>query len=173
MKAFARFKYEIWCMELASVDKLAKDNSSVKYVLVRQDLFDITVHAKGMKTKDSKGTVRAFLSMITKKNCPKKIWVDKRTKFAGGFKKVMQSWRNTNLLYNEWDQGRICWTNNTIPEKYILQLHGKQWIQVHSQIDSIRYNTKFSKKLLKRLDTKKCKEFRLFVHSVQQTTARI
>ena len=72
MKAFARFKNEIWCMDLAYVDKLAKDNNGVKYLLVRQDLFDRTVDAKGMKTKDSKETVRAFLTMITKKNRPKK-----------------------------------------------------------------------------------------------------
>ena len=43
MKAFARFKKEIWCMDLAYVDKLAQDNNSVKYLLVRQDLFDRTV----------------------------------------------------------------------------------------------------------------------------------
>ena len=73
MKAFARSKNEIWCMDLAYVDKLAKDNNGEKYLLVRQGLFDRTVDSKGMKWKDSKATVRAFLSMITKKNRPKKI----------------------------------------------------------------------------------------------------
>ena len=73
MKAFARLKNEIWCMDLAYVDKLAKDNNGVKYLLVRQDLFDRTADSKGMKTKDSKETVRAFMSMIIKNNQPKKI----------------------------------------------------------------------------------------------------
>ena len=72
MKAFARFKNEIWCTDLAYVDKQAKDNNGVKYILVRQDLFDRTVDAKGMKRKDSKEIVRTFLSMISKKNRPKK-----------------------------------------------------------------------------------------------------
>ena len=67
MKAFARFKNETWCKDLAYVDKPAKDNNGVKYLLVRQDLFDRTVDAKGMKTKNSKETVRAFLTMFTKK----------------------------------------------------------------------------------------------------------
>ena len=40
-----------------------------------------------MKTKDSQETVKAFSSMITKRNRPKKIWVDKGTEFAGAFKK--------------------------------------------------------------------------------------
>ena len=87
MRAFARFGNEIWCMDLAYVDKLAKENNGVNYLLVRQDLFDRTVNAKGMKTKDSQETVKAFSSMITKKNRPKKIWVDKGTEFAGALKK--------------------------------------------------------------------------------------
>ena len=87
MRAFARFRNEIWCTDLAHVDKLAKKNNGVKYLLVRQDLFDRLVNAKGMKTKDSQETVKAFPSMITKRKRPKKIWVDKGTEFAGAFKK--------------------------------------------------------------------------------------
>ena len=87
MRAFARFKNEIWCMDLAFVDKLAKDNNGVKFLVSRQDMFDRTVVAKGKKTKDSKETVKIFSKMITKKNRPKKIWVDQGTEFAGDFKK--------------------------------------------------------------------------------------
>ena len=57
-------------MDLAYVDKLAKNNNGVKYLLVRRDLFDRTVDAKGKKTKHSKELVRALLTMITKKNRP-------------------------------------------------------------------------------------------------------
>ena len=39
-----------------------------------------------MQTKDSKETVRTFLTMIAKKR-PKKVWVDKRTELAGEFAK--------------------------------------------------------------------------------------
>ena len=88
MKASARFKYEIYCMDLAYVDKLAKANNGVMYLLVPQDLFDRTVDAKGMKTKNSKGTVRAFLTMIAKKESTQKNWVDKGTEFAGEFKEL-------------------------------------------------------------------------------------
>ena len=44
-----------------------------------------------MKTKNSKETVRAFLSMITKRNRPKKIWVDKGIKFSEEFKKLCKA----------------------------------------------------------------------------------
>ena len=60
MRAFARFKKEICGMVLAYVDELAKDKNGLKYLLVRQDLFDRTVDAKIMKTKDSKETVNTF-----------------------------------------------------------------------------------------------------------------
>ena len=54
-------------MNLAYVDKLVKDSNGVKHLLVRQDLFDKTVDAERMKTKDSKGTVREFLYRPKKK----------------------------------------------------------------------------------------------------------
>ena len=73
MKAFARFKNELCCVDLAYVDKLDKDNNGVKYLLNRQDLCDRTVDAKGMKTKDSKETVRAYLTVITKRIDPKNL----------------------------------------------------------------------------------------------------
>ena len=64
-----------------------KNNKCIKYLLVRQDLFDRTVDANGMKTKDSKETVKTISKMITKKHGPKKTWVDQGTEFAGEFKK--------------------------------------------------------------------------------------
>ena len=67
-KAFDRFKIEKWCSDLDFVAKVAKDKKSAKFLLVRQDMFDGTVHAKGMKTKGKDTVVRAILTMITK-NC--------------------------------------------------------------------------------------------------------
>ena len=87
MRAFARFRNGFWCMDLAYVDKLAKENNGVNFLQVRQDLFDRTVNAKGMKATDSRETVKAFSTMITKTSRPKKIWVVKGTEFAGAFKK--------------------------------------------------------------------------------------
>ena len=91
MKAFARFKDDISYVDLAYVDKPAEDKSGVKYLLVRQDLFDRTVFAKKMKTKDSIEIVRVFPTMITKKIRPKKKWVDEGPEIAGEFKKALQS----------------------------------------------------------------------------------
>ena len=86
MKAFVRFKIEFWCMDLAYVDKLAKKTNGVKCLLVRQDLFHRTVDLKKTKTKDTKET--AFLTLITKKNCPNNTWFYKGTEFDREFKKL-------------------------------------------------------------------------------------
>ena len=112
IKAFARFKNENWCKDLAYVDKLAKDNNGVKYLLVRQDLFDRTVDAEGMKTKDSKETVRAFLTMITKKNRPKKFWVDKGTEFAGEFEKICKA--EGIQIYSTMSENKAAFAERTI-----------------------------------------------------------
>ena len=112
MKAFARFKNEIWCMDLAYVDKLAKDNNGVEYLLVRQDQIDRTVDAKGMKTKDSKETVSAFLTMITKKSRPKKLLVYKGTEFAGDFKKLCKA--EGTQIYSTMTETKAAFAERTI-----------------------------------------------------------
>ena len=61
------------------------------YIIIRHDLFDRTVDAKRMKIRDSKETVRAFLTMISKKNWPKKICVDKEMELAGDFIKLFKA----------------------------------------------------------------------------------
>ena len=70
---------------------LAEDNDGVKYLLVRIDLFDRIVDAKGMKTKKSTETVKTFSKMITRKNRSKQLWLDQETEFAGELKKFFNA----------------------------------------------------------------------------------
>ena len=99
-------------MDLAYADKLAEDNNGVKYLLVRQDLFDRTVDAERMKAKGSKETVCAFLSMITKKNLHKKNWVVKVTEFAGEFKKLCKA--EGIRIYSTMSETKAAYAEHTI-----------------------------------------------------------
>ena len=156
-------------MDFAYNEKLAENDKSVKSFLVRQDLFERTADAKGLKTKDSKETIRAFWRWLQKR-------IEPRTFGSRGESNLLESlksWGNTNLLYNDWDQGCICWTYTAIPEKYTLPLRGRLWMQIQSQIDSIPYKNEFWKKLFDRIGIKECKELRHFIDFVQQTTTRI
>ena len=112
MKAFIRFKNKIWYIDLAYVDKLAKDDKGVKFLQVRQDLFDRTVDAKRMKSKDSEETVCAFLTNITKKNRPKRIWVAKGTEFAGEFKKLCKA--EKMQIYTTMSETKAVFAEHTI-----------------------------------------------------------
>ena len=68
------------------VDKLASQNNGVNYLLVAVDIFSRFVRVQTMKTKYAKDTLQAFRKMISRKNTPEKLWVDKRTEYGGTFK---------------------------------------------------------------------------------------
>ena len=87
LQAFSKYINEIWCMDLAFVDKLSSQNNGVKYLLVAVDTFSRFVRVQAMKTKYTKDTLQAFRKMISRKNTPEKLCVDKRTEYGGTFKK--------------------------------------------------------------------------------------
>ena len=99
-------------MDLAYVDKLAKDKNGVKYLLVRQDLFGRTVDAKVLKTKDAKETLKTFSKMITKKNGPKKNWEDQGTEIAGEFKKFCST--EGIEIYSTMNETKAAFAERTI-----------------------------------------------------------
>ena len=88
---FLRFKTavndinEIWSVDLAYIDKLAKYNRGVKYQLVVVDCLSRYFRVEPLKTKYARETAQVFKKMI-KHEQPEKIWVDDGTGFLGAFK---------------------------------------------------------------------------------------
>ena len=161
MKAFARFKNEIWCMDLAYIDKLTKDNDGVKYILVLQDMFDRTIDVKGMKTKDSKEMARSFLTTLTKKIDSKQFgYTEERNLLESSknfaklkkFKIALQWVRlRLHLLNLQYDPWKI---NSTVTWKIL----GTKTITIW--LNSLQHW--IAEKLFERFDTKKCM-FILFI----------
>ena len=60
-------------MDLASVDKLAKEIIGVEYLLVRQDLFDRTVNAKRNENKRFSRNCESLFIHDYKKDSTKKV----------------------------------------------------------------------------------------------------
>ena len=87
LPAFAKRINEIWCLDLAFLDKLSDTNNRVKYLLVCVDVFSRFVRAQPMKSKYSTDAVVAFKKMLRKKSMPAKVWVDQGTEFSGEFRK--------------------------------------------------------------------------------------
>ena len=111
---------------------MSKNNNGVKYLLVRQDLFDSTVDPEGMKKKDSKETVKMFSKMITKKSRPKKICVERGTDFAGEFKKKFNA--EGIKLYSTVSELKAAIAESTMIslKKQFVSLPGGQWTHIHS-----------------------------------------
>ena len=92
-KTYSRLKLivndinEIWSLDLAYVDKLAKSNRGVQYLLVAVNCLSRYLRVEHLKTKYAKETTDAFKKMIKTKQ-PKKVWVDKGTEFKGEFEKL-------------------------------------------------------------------------------------
>ena len=80
---------EIWSIDLAYVDKLAKYNKDIKYLLVAVDCMSRYLRVQPLKSKYATTTAEAFNQMITTEK-PKKVWVDKGTEFKGSFKTLCE-----------------------------------------------------------------------------------
>ena len=87
LEAFSNYINEFWCLDSAFVDKLASQNNGIKYLLVVVDIFLRFVRVQTTKTKYAKDTLQAFRIMISQKNTPEKLYVDKGTEYGGTFKK--------------------------------------------------------------------------------------
>ena len=84
-----RYKNEIWCMDLAQVDKLAEFNSGVKYLMIIVDLFSRFVRVGTMRNKNAESAKACFISLCSQKNdltFPKKLWIDSGKEFLADFK---------------------------------------------------------------------------------------
>ena len=78
-------------MDLAYVDKRAKDINDLKFLLVRQALFGRCVDAQWKKIEHCKETFRPFVTIRTEETWPKTIWVDKETEIAREFEKLCRT----------------------------------------------------------------------------------
>ena len=92
-----------------------------------------------MKTKDSQETVKAFSFMITQKNRPKKIWIDKGSEISGAFKKFCAA--EGIQVYSTMSETRAAFDERTIRSlKNILYRYmedfGYKYIHKLSQLNS-------------------------------------
>ena len=74
---------EIWSIDY--VDKLAKYNNGVKYLLVSVDVLSRKLRVEPMRSKTAEEKAKTFARM-TSMTKPKKVWSDKGTEFRGAFK---------------------------------------------------------------------------------------
>ena len=131
LQAFSKYINDIWRIDLAFVDKLASQNNGVKYLLVAVDVFfSRFVRVQTMKTKYAKDTLQAFKKMISRKNTPEKLWVDKGTEYGGTFKKFCKE-KNIEV-YSTMSETKAAFAERAIQSsKHIIyryiEDHGKKF----------------------------------------------
>ena len=86
LNAHARYIDEIWCLDLAQMDKLSRWNRGINFLLVTVDVFSRYLRVEPLRRKGAEGVKAAFIKMCSKKNelnFPKKLWLDQGKEFFG------------------------------------------------------------------------------------------
>ena len=86
LNVIVKYIDEIWYMDLAHMDKLAKENNGVKYLLVSIDVLSRFVRVQPMKDKTAAAAKAALIKMLNTTK-PRKIRVDDGTEFEASFKR--------------------------------------------------------------------------------------
>ena len=108
---------EIWSVDLSYVDKLAKYNRNVKYLLAAVNGLSRYLRVEPLKTKYATETASAFKKMIKNKQ-PQKVWVDDGREFLGAFKNFMQQTKNS--LHSIFSEKKSAFAERNIRSLKIL-----------------------------------------------------
>ena len=124
---------EIWSVDLAFVEKFAKYNSGVKY-LVAVDCLSRYLRVEPLKTKYATETAEAFKKM-TKHKQPKKVWVDDGTEFLGAFKALCN--KRGIHLYSTFSEKKSAFAERNIRslKKIIYRYLEEKW--TYSYLDKL------------------------------------
>ena len=125
---------EIWSLDLAHVDKLAKYNRDVKYLLVAVDCLSRYLRVEPMKTKYATEAAQAFKKMIKYKQ-PLKVWVDDGTEFLGAFKSMCE--KRGIHLYSTFSEKKSAFAERNIRslKNIIYKYLEEKW--TYSYIDKL------------------------------------
>ena len=84
LDAHARYIDEIWCLDLAQMDKLSRWNRGINFLLVTVDVFSRYLRVEPLPRKGAEAVKAAFIKMCSKKNelnFRKKLWLDQGKEF--------------------------------------------------------------------------------------------
>ena len=136
-KKFPRLKViafrinEIWSLDLAYVDKLAKYNKDIKYLLVAVDVLSRYVRVQPMKNKFASTAATAFAKMLNKKTKPEKVWTDKGTEFKGAFEELCV--RKGIKTYTTQSETKSAFAERNIRSlKGIIYKHLEKWTYIYT-----------------------------------------
>ena len=113
---------EIWFLDLAYLDKLAKYNRGVRYLIVAVDCLSRYLRVEPLKTKYAKEAAEAFKKTI-KTNNQKKFGLTKAPSLKDSSKNYVLNEKSSNTILTV-KKISVCRKKHSIAEKYYLQLLG-------------------------------------------------
>ena len=116
----ARFKDNIWVVDLVEMGSLSSKNRGVKYLLCVIDVFTKYGWVKPVKDKKAKTVIFGFIEIVNESNVkPNKLWVGQGREF---YKRLMQKWLDYNdiLIYSTHAEGK-----SVVAERLMKTLKGK------------------------------------------------
>ena len=119
-KVYARFKDNIWAVDLAEMEWFSSKNKNVKYLLCFIDGFTKFAWVKPLKDKEGKTVPNVFIKIANESNSkPNNVWVDQGREF---YNKFMQEWLCNNgiLMYSTDNEGKPV-----IAESFVNELEAK------------------------------------------------
>ena len=107
------------------------------------------VRVQTLKTEYAKETLQAFKKLISRKNTPEKLWVDKGTEYGGAFNKFCKEKRIE--VYSTMSETKAAFAERTIQSlKHIIyryiEDHGEKFINKLPQFVS-RMNCRINKSI--------------------------
>jgi hypothetical protein len=99
-------------MDVAYVDKLAKYNKDIKYLLVAVDVLSRYVRVQPMKNKYAATALDAFKKMLKSGKQPEKVWTDQGTEFQGVFRQFCNK-RGIDM-YSTHSETKSCFAERNI-----------------------------------------------------------
>ena len=90
LSVHSRYINEIWCLDLAQVDKLSEYNGGTKYLMLIVDVFSRFIRVGKMRNKSAEATKACFINLCSQKDqeltFPKNLWIDKGKEFMADFR---------------------------------------------------------------------------------------
>ena len=124
---------EIWSADLIDMKKFSKYNKGYNYLLNVIDIFSKYAWSIPLKTKTGLEVTKAFKTILTNKNLPRKLWVDQGSEFYNQtFDKLLKN--KFIKIYHNFNEGKAVIVerfNRTLKNIMFKYFTANKYVQVY------------------------------------------
>ena len=132
---YSSFKDNIWGVDLADMQLLARQSKGVKYLLRVIDLFSKYAFVVPLKDKKGSSVVKGFKKIVNESSRqPNKIWADQGSEF---YNKTFNNWLVSEgiEMYSTYNEGK-----SVVAERFIKTLKNKLYKDMTAISKNVYWN---------------------------------